>query len=163
MSPIWNRREKKQQPFQGVTRGSADSVLNSLNKIERRQWWLWGSAITVTLLLTGGLLSFTFPLLFEKTDGTFVINLQESLKGLLYLVLLFDIYAFYQQLQIYRVRRQLLESQKLFHLIGENAEDLIAVVDAAGQRLYNSPSYEKVLGYTSEELKATSGLEQIHP
>jgi PAS domain S-box-containing protein len=163
MSPLWNSSKKKQQPFQGVTRGSADSTLKSLNKIERRQWWLWGSAITVTLLLTGGLLSFTFPLLFEKTDGAYVINLQESLKGLLYLVLLFDIYAFYQQLQIYRVRRQLLESQKLFHLIGENAEDLIAVVDAAGQRLYNSPSYEKVLGYTSEELKATPGLEQIHP
>ncbi len=146
-----------------MTSGSPDSVLKNLHKVERRQWWLWGSAVTVTLLLTGGLLSFTFPIFFEKADGTYLFNLQESMRGLLYLVLLFDIYLFYQQLQIYRVRRQLLESQKLFLLIGENAEDLIAVVDAHGRRLYNSPSYEKVLGYSAEELKATPGMEQIHP
>src|SRR5579864_1411598 len=110
----------------------ADKVLADLKRVESRQWWLWASAIIVTLLLTGGLLSFTFPFLFEKTDATYTTNLQLSLRALVGLVMLFDIYAFYQQLQIHRVRKQLYESQKLFHLIGENAEDLIAVVDAQG-------------------------------
>ncbi len=32
-----------------------------------------------------------------------------------------------------------------------------------GKRLYNSPAYEKVLGYSKRELAATSSLEQIHP
>src|SRR5208337_914713 len=32
-----------------------------------------------------------------------------------------------------------------------------------GRRLYNSPAYQKVLGYSPEELKATSSTEQIHP
>jgi two-component system cell cycle sensor histidine kinase/response regulator CckA len=141
----------------------ADKVLAHLKKVESRQWWLWASAIVVTLLLTGGLLSFTFPFLFEKGEASYVTNLQLSLRGLVGLVMLFDIYAFYQQLQIHRVRKQLYESQKLFHLIGENAEDLIAVVDASGNRLFNSPSYERILGYTSEELKASARLEQVHP
>jgi PAS domain S-box-containing protein len=40
---------------------------------------------------------------------------------------------------------------------------MIAVIDCAGNRLYNSPAYQKVLGYSSEELKLTSSVEQIHP
>src|SRR5207302_11116013 len=67
----------------------------------------------------------------------------------------------YQQLKIQRMRRQLLMRDELFRLIGENAADMIAVVDSKGNRLYNSPSYERILGYTSEELKQTSAFEQI--
>src|ERR1700693_1115766 len=40
---------------------------------------------------------------------------------------------------------------------------MIAVVTVQGQRLYNSPSYEKLLGYTPEDLENTSAYEQIHP
>ena len=141
----------------------AEKVFAHLKRVESRQWWLWASAIVVTLLLTTGLLSFTFPFLFEKTEASYVTNLQLSLRGLVGLVMLFDIYAFYQQLQIHRIRKQLYESQKLFHLIGENAEDLIAVVDGSGNRLYNSPSYERILGYSPVELKDSAGLEQVHP
>jgi len=141
----------------------ADQVLADLKHVESRQWWLWASAIVVTLLLTAGLLSFTFPFLFEKTEASFVTNLQLSLRALIGLVMLFDIYTFYQQLQIHRVRKQLHASQRLFHFIGENAEDLIAVVDLAGNRLYNSPSYARILGYSAAELKGSAGLEQVHP
>jgi PAS domain S-box-containing protein len=45
----------------------------------------------------------------------------------------------------------------------ENAADMIAVVTADGRRLYNSPSYERVLGYSARELEETSAYEQIHP
>src|SRR5205085_11968188 len=48
-------------------------------------------------------------------------------------------------------------------LISENAADLIAVVDMQGNRIYNSLSYEKVLGYSAEELRSSSSFEQIHP
>ena len=134
-----------------------------MDQVERRQWWLWASAIVVTLLLTLGIFSFTFPLLLGQSNPFYIFNLNLSIRGLIGVVLLFDIYSIYQQLQIHRVRRQLQESEKLFHLIGENAADLIAVVDAKGNRLYNSPSYEKILGYSLEELKNSSGLDQIHP
>ena len=51
----------------------------------------------------------------------------------------------------------------LSRMIRENAADMIAVVDVNGRRLYNSPSYEKVLGYSTEELERTDSFEQIHP
>ena len=40
---------------------------------------------------------------------------------------------------------------------------MIAVVDTCGRRLYNSPSYEQILGYTPEELSGTTAMAQIHP
>jgi PAS domain S-box-containing protein len=91
------------------------------------------------------------------------LNLSLSVRGLVAIVLLFDLYSIYQHLLIYRVRSELQDSEKLFDLIGENAADLIAVVDMKGNRLYNSPSYEKILGYTQEDLVNSSGLDQIHP
>ena len=79
-------------------------------------------------------------------------------------MLLFDIYTVYQQLQLQRIRRELTQRNQLFEVITENAADMIAVIDCAGNRLYNSPAYQKVLGYSSEELKLTSSaVEQIHP
>lgn len=138
-------------------------ALLQIRKVESRQWWLWASAVVVTLILTAGLLSFTFPLLFDRGEASYEANLRLSLRALVGLVMLFNVYAFYQQWQIYRVRKQFFATQKIFHLIGENAEDLIAVVDAMGSRIYNSPSYERILGYTQEELKQSIGLEQVHP
>ncbi len=54
-------------------------------------------------------------------------------------------------------------SEQLFKSIAENTADLIAVVDRDGHRIYNSPSYQRMLGFTPEELKQTSPFEQIHP
>ena len=79
------------------------------------------------------------------------------------MVLLFDVYTLYQHLQLQRMRRRLAERDQLFQLITENAADMIAVVDGTGQRIYNSPAYQHVLGYSAEELKTTSSIEQIHP
>jgi two-component system cell cycle sensor histidine kinase/response regulator CckA len=82
--------------------------------------------------------------------------------GLLGVVLLFDLYTIYQQLQIHRIRRRLFEREELFRLISDNAADMIAVVDMDGNRIYNSQSYSRVLGYDTNELKKSSAFEQIH-
>jgi PAS domain S-box-containing protein len=134
-----------------------------LRRIERRQWWLWSAAILVTLLLTLGIVSFVVPMLRLAGVSTEYVQLHDAVRGLVGLVLIFDVYIIYQQLQIYRFRRRLLQREELFRLITENAADLIAVVDAKGNRLYNSPSYQKVLGYTAEELRTSSPFEQIYP
>ncbi len=131
--------------------------------IWRRQWWLWASAIAVTLLLTLGMVSFAFPLLYVSADSFYWFNLHQAVEGLVGLVLLFDIYGIYQQVRLHRIQRQLAEKEELFRLISENAADMIGVVDTNGRRIYNSPAYEKILGYTPEELSTTSSLEQIHP
>ncbi|HZP64492.1 MAG TPA: EAL domain-containing protein [Terriglobales bacterium] len=69
----------------------------------------------------------------------------------------------YQQWRLHQFRRQTAEREKLFRIVAENAADMIALVDAKGKRLYNSPAYEKVLGYSQEELAKTAIFEQIHP
>jgi diguanylate cyclase (GGDEF)-like protein/PAS domain S-box-containing protein len=133
-----------------------------MQQVETREWWLWGFAVTVTLVLTVGIVSLTFPgnHFLRNSDW---LDLREWVRGLACLVLLFDIYTVYQQLQLQRIRRELTERNQLFEVITENAADMIAVVDGTGNRLYNSPAYQKVLGYSSEELKLTSSVEQIHP
>jgi len=141
----------------------SEPVLPRMHQVDRREWWLWGFAVAVTLVLTFGVLSLTFPGFYLPTDKSYSLNLREWVRGLAALVLLFDIYTVYQHLQLQRMRRRLAERDRLFQLISENAADMIAVVDKDGHRLYNSPAYEKVLGYTRTELIATSPLEQIHP
>lgn len=144
--------------------GSADSNLRDrLRLIERRDWWLWGCALLVTLLLSGAILSFGYPDFHAYRPVLNFSPLNDTLLGLVGLVLIFDIYAIYQHFQIQGVRKQIVESEELFRLITENAADMIAVVDAEGRRLYNSPSYEKILGYTPRELAGTPISDQIHP
>ena len=135
----------------------------SFRRIERREWWLWAAAFIITLLLTVGLASFLLPAAGIHEDTYALTLIPQAMRGLIGLVFLFDLYTIYQHLLIYRIRRQLLEREELFHLIGENAADMIAVVDMEGRRIFNSLSYQKILGYSSEELQASSAFEQIHP
>src|ERR1700739_33509 len=134
-----------------------------MRQIEGREWWLWGSAVAVTLVLTFGILSLTWPGLRQSTNNFDSLNLKEWVRGLAALVLLFNIYTIYQHLQLQRVRRQLAEREQIFQLITENAADMIAVIDRNGKRVYNSPAYQKILGYGADELAATSSMDQIHP
>jgi PAS domain S-box-containing protein len=146
-----------------VSSNSPEAIPTEMRRIEGREWWLWGFAVVVTLALTLGIISFTFPWFHRETDASYWFDLREWVRGLAALVLLFDFYVVYQNVQIHRIRRQLAERDQLFQLISENAADMIALVDSDGRRLYNSPAYQKVLGYSPEDLKATSSTEQIHP
>ncbi|HLZ91374.1 MAG TPA: PAS domain S-box protein [Candidatus Acidoferrum sp.] len=128
-----------------------------IGRIERQEWFLWTAAVTVTLLLTVGLASFLLR------DDDPLSSFPQTVRGLVGLVLIFDIYTLYQQLQIHRMRRKLIRGEELFRLISENAADMIAVVDMDGKRIFNSFSYEKVLGYSLQELQKSSSFEQIHP
>jgi PAS domain S-box-containing protein len=82
--------------------------------------------------------------------------LQRPWPELAGLTLLPYLYIAYQRL---RYRRE----HEIFRVVSENAADMIALVDVSGKRLYNSPAYEKVLGYSSKELAETGSFEQIHP
>jgi diguanylate cyclase (GGDEF)-like protein/PAS domain S-box-containing protein len=69
----------------------------------------------------------------------------------------------YQQYRIHQIRRDSKKRDELFQIITENAADMIALVDMKGHRLYNSPAYKRILGYSPAELGETSAFEQIHP
>jgi two-component system, NtrC family, sensor kinase len=55
-------------------------------------------------------------------------------------------------------------SESLFRAIAENAGDLILIVDYPGlNTLYVSPAYQKLLGYSVNELQDRNSLELVHP
>jgi PAS domain S-box-containing protein len=143
--------------------GRGQAIRLGMRRIERREWWLWSSAVLVTLVLTLGLISFVVPFLHSLKNEVGTLEMTPAIRGLVALVLIFDIYVVYQQLQIYRIRQQLLEREEVFRLITENAADMIAVVNGEGRLLYNSPAYSRIMGYSVEELRNTTIFEQIHP
>jgi PAS domain S-box-containing protein len=131
--------------------------------VEKRDWWLWSCAVLITLLLTLAVISFVLPTLHARWPTFNSAPMGDTVLGLVGMVLLFDIYTVYQHFQVQQVRKQLIAREELFRLITENAADMIAVVSVDGERLYNSPSYEKILGYIPKEIEGTAGFEQIHP
>ena len=136
--------------------------LDESSRTEAREWWLAATAISVTLLLTSGIVILASSINPAQQDST-AVELRTAVEGLVGVVLLFDLYVLFQRLQIYRLRKARIADENLFQLISENAADMIAVVDAQGQRRYNSPSYERILGYTQDELRASAPLELVHP
>jgi diguanylate cyclase (GGDEF)-like protein/PAS domain S-box-containing protein len=152
-----------EQLFQQVSQNKSEAIQFDVRQIEGRAWWLLGFILSLTLALTLGIVSFTLPWFARATDAAYWFDLRHWVRAIAALVLLFDVYAFYQHLQLRRIRHQLAERDELFQLVTENAADMIAVVDSDGRRLYNSPAYQKILGYSPEELRTTSSIEQIHP
>src|SRR5580658_6907358 len=73
------------------------------------------------------------------------------------------ILVIYQQIRIYQIHREAWKHEELFQIVTENAADMIGLVDVKGRRLYNSPAYKRILGYSVAELGETSAFEQIHP
>jgi len=58
--------------------------------------------------------------------------------------------------------RYLSQYNEYLRVILDHVEDLIAVIDLKGKRLYNSPSYQAVLG-DSHHLVGTDSFSEIHP
>lgn len=73
------------------------------------------------------------------------------------------ILVLYEQVRIFQIHREARKNEELFQIVTENAADMIALVDVKGRRLYNSPAYKRILGYSAAELGETSAFEQIHP
>jgi len=61
-----------------------------------------------------------------------------------------------------RAEEALRASEQEFRLIAESSGDMIAVVDTAGQRLYNNPSYTRILGDPGD-LAGSDSFQDIHP
>lgn len=108
-----------------------EEVQASLKKLERRDWWLWAVAIIVMLLLTLAVVSLSFPGLLKTEDPIFQFSLNEAVRGLVGLVLLFNTYSIYQQVQIKRLRRQFSEQLQVMSRLKVRAEEFhrLATVD----------------------------------
>jgi len=84
----------------------SEDVGTTMRRIEGREWWLWSSAISLTILLSLGIASFALPALLSGVDSFSAFFLDRAVRGLLGLVLLFDVYVVYEQVQIRRIRHE---------------------------------------------------------
>lgn len=105
-----------------------EQIRTNMRRIARRQWRLWSTAAFVTMLLTVGIASFTFPGLMLHDSTSF---LKEAVRGLIGIVLLFIFYVVHQQLQISRVQELLANQLEAISQIELRTEEVyqIAVLD----------------------------------
>jgi diguanylate cyclase (GGDEF)-like protein len=76
---------------------------------ENQNWWLLGHSIFVIALLTLVVIPFSIPAIARKVEIDLGIKAAEVVLGLVILVVLFDLFAAYQQFLIRRLRHQLAE------------------------------------------------------
>lgn len=122
----------------------------NLRSLDRKQWWMWSSAVLVILLLTIGVASFSFPAMLHVDEGSYSFFLSQSVRGLVGLVLIFSVYTIYQQLLINRIRHQLSEQMDSVAKVEVLTEEVykLAVLDPL-TGLHNRRSGEQRL---SEEI-----------
>jgi diguanylate cyclase (GGDEF)-like protein len=112
----------------------AHPVETNPRTLTRREWWLWLSAVAVTLLSALGFLLSSLPFLFLKSDHFYEMRSEQAVWGILSLLLLFNIWMVYRQWSFRRVRKQ---------EIGRSA------VPAAKAEVYEPSGVEPVTGLST--------------
>ena len=62
-----------------------------------------------------------------------------------------------------QAENKLQKNEALFAAITNNMIDLLSIIDAQGARLYTSPSYQHLLGYSKEEMVQMPFTDLLHP
>jgi two-component system, NtrC family, sensor kinase len=65
--------------------------------------------------------------------------------------------------QLKETEAALRRNESLFTAIHSYVVDLVAIIDSDGRRVYTSPSYQFVLGYSSQEMSRLTSMELLHP
>jgi diguanylate cyclase (GGDEF)-like protein len=123
-----------------------EELQTHLRHLDRRQWWLWSTTIAVILLLTLAVASFVFPAMLTAEQGSYSFFLNQSVRALVGLVLLFSVYVVYQQVLIHRVRNELadqIQSLAKVESLASEVYKLAALDQLTG--LYNRRSGEQRL------------------
>jgi diguanylate cyclase (GGDEF)-like protein len=113
-------------------------IQEQLQKVERRDWWLWSMAVMVMLLLTFAVFSMSFPGLIKVDDPLFQSSLNRAVQGLIGLVLIFNAYTIYQQVMVKKLRRQFslkLDEMRVLQIRAEEFQRLALMDPLTG--LYN--------------------------
>ncbi|HXN65746.1 MAG TPA: GGDEF domain-containing protein [Candidatus Acidoferrales bacterium] len=131
-----------------------EEIQANLKRLERRDWWLWVVAIIVMLLLTFAVVSLSFPDLVKVQDPLLQYSMNEAVRGLVGLVLLFNTYTIYKQWEIKRLRRQFSEQLEVMGRLRLRAEEFhrLATIDPL-TGLYNRRFAEQRLAAEASRSK----------
>jgi diguanylate cyclase (GGDEF)-like protein len=94
---------------------------SSLQQLGRREWWLWFSALVVTILSGIALLLSVFPSLFLHTTHFYEIGSGQARWATFDLLLLFNGWMIYRQSSFRRMRRQLSDRNAGLQVASEEA------------------------------------------
>lgn len=135
------------KPSQDGANSPPRALREDLRQLDRRQWWLWSSAMLVLILLTIAIASFAFPALLTMEQGTYSIYLNQAIRSLVGFVLIFSIYLVYQQHTILRMRNQIADQFDSIEKVQDMTNEVykLAALDAL-TGLYNRRSGEQRLG-----------------
>jgi diguanylate cyclase (GGDEF)-like protein len=98
-------------PGAASVEASDQELAREFQRIEKRDWWVWGYSIFVALLLVFTVIAFSLPAVRRGAETIFRINIVDVVFGLIALVVLFNVHVISQAILIKRLRRQLAEKQ----------------------------------------------------
>ena len=121
-------------------------IREHLHLLDRKQWWLWSTTVAVILLLTLAVASFAFPAILSHEESTYSFYLNQAVRALVGLVLVFSVYLVYQQVQLSRLRHEVadqMQSLAKVETLASEVYKLAALDQLTG--LYNRRSGEQRL------------------
>jgi diguanylate cyclase (GGDEF)-like protein len=101
-----------------------NNTLETLKQLDRRDWWLWWTAFAVMVLLLAAAAAIVFPLTFHGEYRPIYATLVPHIRLLAFAVMLFCLYAIYQQTLIKRLRGQLIAQIETNITLEVRAEEL---------------------------------------
>jgi diguanylate cyclase (GGDEF)-like protein len=101
------------QPSHSEPENKSAQFRHTFRAINRKVWWHWWNAFLVIMLLMGTIISLTIPNTLSVGDSTYQIELTSAVRGLLGLVLIFNVYSLYQQYLLGKLRIDLAKQVEL--------------------------------------------------
>jgi hypothetical protein len=87
-------------------------IQNGIRSIQNRNWWSLFNTISVVLLLTATIICLTLPSLVQSTEPLAELNIDLAVRGLVGMVLIFNVYAIWQQIRLKALCDSIKESVK---------------------------------------------------
>lgn len=88
------------------------AIHDGLRSIENRNWWTLFTTISVLLLLTATIVCLALPSVIQSAEPLAEVNLDLAVRGLVGVVLIFNVYSIWQQIRLKKLCGDMKDSLK---------------------------------------------------